>query len=48
LLKKNDEAIDFLSKAIKDGYAEFDHMKQDSDLDNIRNDERYKKLMGEK
>ena len=45
LLKKNEDAIKFLERAIKDGFNDFQHMQKDTDLDNIRNDAGYKKLI---
>lgn len=46
LLKKADEAMEFLDKALKDGFTNYTHIEQDPDLNNVRDDPRYKKLMG--
>ena len=45
LLNKKDDALDWLEKSIEAGFAKFDHMENDTDLDNIRDDKRYKKLL---
>lgn len=44
LEKKTDEAINYLEQAIQAGFKNFDQMKKDTDLDPIRDDERFKKL----
>lgn len=45
-LKGNkDEAIRYLTIVFEKGYRNYEHVKQDRDLDNIRDDTRYKKLM---
>jgi len=38
-------ALDALSKSIEAGYTNVDHMEQDSDLKNIRNNDTYKQLV---
>jgi len=53
LLHKNSEAVKFLTLAVKKfGFADSkknkDHMKTDSDLNNIRNEPGYLELLGEK
>lgn len=45
LLNKKAEALEYLDKSIKIGYTDFDHIKTDPDLDNIRNEENYKKIL---
>ena len=48
LMGKTEEAIDYLEKAIAAGHNDFYHYLQDSDLDNIRNSERFKSLLRSK
>jgi tetratricopeptide (TPR) repeat protein len=45
LQKRIDEAIEWLQKAVDAGYDEFEWMEKDEDLDNIREDERYKEIL---
>jgi tetratricopeptide (TPR) repeat protein len=40
-----DEAIDWLEYSVKAGYNDFDHLRKDTDLDGLRNEKRYKKLL---
>ncbi len=40
------ESIDWLQKAIDNGYNNWDHLKNDKDLTNIRNTPRFKALIG--
>jgi len=47
LLGKKDEAIEWLQKSIKAGWSNFEHMESDPDLDSLRNDPRYKKIIEE-
>ncbi len=47
LLRKNEQAITSLRKAIELGYRDFAYLRRDRDLDGIRNDPRYKQLMRE-
>jgi len=42
---KIDEAIEWLEKSIEAGYDDFEWMEADTDLDNIREDERYQELL---
>jgi len=42
---KNDLALDFLEKSLKKGYNDWDHIDVDTDLDSIRNDKRFKKII---
>lgn len=45
LLKEADEAFYWLEKAANAGYDDFSHYQHDSDLDNIRKDERFNSLI---
>jgi tetratricopeptide (TPR) repeat protein len=47
LTKKKEKALEFLKKAVKAGFTDVPHMKQDKDLDNIREEEAFKKLIEE-
>lgn len=47
LLKQRDKAIFALRKAVELGYRDFDFIKEDHDLDSIRKDPRFRKLMKE-
>jgi len=40
-----DEAFEWLQRAIDHGYDDFEWMEKDSDLDNIRKDERYQEMI---
>ena len=42
---KKDEALDWLELSVKSGYNEFDHLRKDTDLDSLRGEKRYKKLL---
>jgi tetratricopeptide (TPR) repeat protein len=44
-LKKVDEALDALERAVQCGYRDFDWMEKDADLDNLRESPRYKALV---
>ena len=44
-LKRVNESIEWLQKAIDRGYANWENIKKDSDLDNIRESSAYKKLI---
>jgi tetratricopeptide (TPR) repeat protein len=48
LLGKKTEAVEFLRKAVEAGFTDFRHIEADSDLDNIRGEEGYKKLIADK
>jgi hypothetical protein len=39
------KALDWLEKSVKMGWTDLNHMEQDEDLDSLRNEERYKKLV---
>ena len=45
LTDKNELAIEFLKKAVKAGFTNVGHIEKDTDLDNIREEEAYKKLI---
>ena len=48
LAGKKAEAVEYLRKSVEAGYSNFDHIKRDTDLDNIREEEGYKKLFEDK
>ncbi len=37
--------IEYLSRAVDRGYADYDRVKNDSDLDNIRDDRRFEPIL---
>jgi len=45
LAGQKEEAMDWLELSVKSGYADFDHLRKDTDLDGLRNEKRYKKLL---
>jgi len=45
LAGSKEEAIDWLEYSVKAGYNDFDHLRKDTDLDGLRNEKRYKKLL---
>jgi tetratricopeptide (TPR) repeat protein len=45
LTSKKEKALECLEKSIKAGYTDVGHMQEDSDLDNIRSEEKYKELV---
>ncbi len=45
LAGKKEEALDWLEMSVKGGYNDFDHLRKDTDLDGLRNEKRYKKLL---
>jgi hypothetical protein len=47
LLKQRDKALNTLRKAVELGYRDFAFMQEDQDLDSIRKDPRFRKLMRE-
>lgn len=47
LQNKRQQAIDSFAKACKFGYNEYTHIKNDTDLDNIRDDETFQRLHAE-
>jgi len=46
LLGEKKNALDWLEKAIEIGWKDGDHLEKDSDLESLRGEERYKKLVG--
>ena len=44
-LKREDEAIEWLQKALDKGYTNWESIKEDSDLDNIRDSQAYRDLI---
>ena len=47
LLKRTDQAIKTLRRAIELGYHDFRYMREDHDLDTIRHDPRFRQLLRE-
>jgi clan AA aspartic protease (TIGR02281 family) len=47
LMNRTDEAVNFLQTAFKKGYKEFSYMETDTDLDNIRKNSKFIKLVKE-
>lgn len=47
LIKRTDAALQALRRAIELGYRDFRYMRQDHDLDTIRDDPRYRQLLQE-
>jgi hypothetical protein len=45
LLNNKPKALEFLEKSIKAGYLNYQHIQTDTDLESIRNEEKYKKLV---
>ncbi len=45
LLKRKDQAISTLRKAVELGYRDFRYLRQDRDLDSIRHDPRFRQLL---
>ena len=48
LMGKKEEAIDWLETSIKAGFSKIDHLRKDPDLDSLRNEKRYKKLLADR
>jgi len=48
LIGKNTEAIDWIEVAIQHGYKNWDHMRQDSDLDGLRKERRFLRLLADR
>jgi hypothetical protein len=48
LAGKKEEALDWLEHSIKGGYNDFAHMREDTDLDSLRNEKRYKRLLADR
>jgi len=47
LLNQTESAIETLKRSIDLGYNDINHLEHDSDIDNIRNDRRYKTLIND-
>jgi tetratricopeptide (TPR) repeat protein len=45
LLQEIDKALRSVKRAINCGYTDFEHMDQDSDLENLRQDQRFKRYI---
>ena len=45
LAGKKAHALDWLEMSVKGGYEDFEHMRADSDLDSLRKEKRYNKLL---
>jgi TolA-binding protein len=41
-------ALDWLEISVRSGYQDFEHIRKDADLDSLRNEKRYKKLLADK
>jgi hypothetical protein len=48
LMGKNAEAIDWLEISIKNGYNDYDHMRKDTDLDGLRKERRFLRLLADR
>ena len=46
--RRKEEALDWLEMAIKAGFSKIDHLRKDPDLDSLRNEKRYKKLLADR
>jgi tetratricopeptide (TPR) repeat protein len=47
LLKRNEQALKTLRRAVELGYRDFRYMREDRDLDTIRHDPRFRQLLRE-
>jgi tetratricopeptide (TPR) repeat protein len=47
LLKRPDQALKILRRAVELGYRDFRYMREDKDLDSIRHDPRFRQLLRE-
>ena len=45
MLKREEESIEWLQRAIDSGYSNWESIKNDSDLENIRDTDAYKELV---
>jgi hypothetical protein len=45
LAGQKEEALDWLELSVKSGFAKIDHLRNDPDLDNLRAEKRYKRLL---
>ncbi|HLF92732.1 MAG TPA: hypothetical protein VJB14_04675 [Planctomycetota bacterium] len=48
LAGQKEEAIDWLETSIKAGFSKIDHLRKDPDLDSLRNEKRYKRLLADR
>jgi tetratricopeptide (TPR) repeat protein len=48
LAGQKEEALDWLEIAVKSGFSKIDHLRKDPDLDSLRNEKRYKKLLADR
>jgi tetratricopeptide (TPR) repeat protein len=48
LMGRKEEALDWLELCVRQGYEDFDHMRKDADLNSLREEKRYKKLLLDK
>jgi Flp pilus assembly protein TadD len=47
LLKRNEQALKTLRRAVELGYRDFRYMREDRDLDSVRHDPRFRQLLRE-
>ena len=47
LLKRGEQALKILRRAVELGYRDFRYMREDRDLDAVRNDPRFRQLLRE-
>jgi hypothetical protein len=45
LAGQKEEALDWLELSVKSGFAKIDHLRNDPDLDSLRGEKRYKRLL---
>lgn len=45
LAGQKEEALDWLETSVKTGFSKIDHLRKDTDLDSLRNEKRYKRLL---
>ena len=45
LAGQKEEALDWLETSVKAGFSKIDHIRKDTDLDSLRNEKRYKRLL---
>jgi len=45
---QKEEALDWLEIAVKAGFSKIDHLRKDPDLDSLRNEKRYKRLLADR
>lgn len=48
LMGKKEEALDWLELCVRQGYEDFEHLRKDTDLNSLREEKRYKKLLLDK